>query len=184
MKKGKGNKRMRWHVIAETVGMDTATGVELGVLEGTCSGELLARMGRLELYMVDRWKAYPQDEQDKAPLSRMPQRGQDYFDEMYERAKAVAAKYPERAIIVKGDTARAAEYKRIPDVVDFVFFDARHDKEGLERDIVAWLPKVRKGGALFFHDYGSKNHPDVKSVVDALFSDIKVDADRMAVVRV
>jgi hypothetical protein len=184
MKKGKPGQRMRWNVIADAVGTQPVIGVELGVLEGTCSSNLLRIMPQLQLYMIDRWSAYTQAEIDAAPKSRMPLRPQEYFDEAYNRAKAIATEYGDRAVIIKGESAKAANYKRSPDQVDFVFFDARHDREGLEADIAAWILKVRDGGWLFFHDYNSKNHPDVSAVVDAVFTDIHVDADHMAVVRV
>jgi len=39
--------------------------------------------------------------------------------------------------------------------LDFVFIDAGHTYENVSVDIRAWLPKVRSGGAIGGHDYGS-----------------------------
>lgn len=39
--------------------------------------------------------------------------------------------------------------------LDFVFIDGDHEYDGVMADIRAWLPKVRKGGVIAGHDYGS-----------------------------
>ena len=183
MKTGKPGQRMRWHAVADRVPQDSPiVGVELGVLVGTMSGNLLSLLPYLALYMVDRWSTYTPEEIEAAPRSRMPGRPPEYFNQAFHQAVEVAREYPGRAHIVKADTVEAAE--TIPGSLDFAFVDARHDEEGLRRDIEAWTPKVRIGGWLFFHDYGSKNHPDVKRVVDELFDEVEVDADHVAAVRV
>jgi predicted O-methyltransferase YrrM len=67
--------------------------------------------------------------------------------------------------------------------VDLVFIDADHSAQWVERDLRAWLPKVRPGGIVSGHDYGSKRHPDVKPVVDRFFRDhphpVRVDANKV-----
>jgi predicted O-methyltransferase YrrM len=57
-----------------------------------------------------------------------------------------------------------------PIKVDLVFVDGNHDKNGCASDIRAWIPHIKKGGYMLFHDYGSPNWSDVKVEVDDLMS--------------
>lgn len=51
----------------------------------------------------------------------------------------------------KDSSSAAADYDNKS--VDFVFIDADHSYEGVKKDILAWLPKVKSGGILAGHDY-------------------------------
>lgn len=53
---------------------------------------------------------------------------------------------------------------------DFVFIDADHSYESVKKDIIAWLPKIRKGGIISGHDY-SNNHKGVMKAVNEIFGD-------------
>lgn len=48
--------------------------------------------------------------------------------------------------------------------LDAVFLDASHKYEDIKLDMVAWYPKVKKGGIFAGHDY----HPSWSGVVDAV----------------
>jgi Methyltransferase domain len=48
--------------------------------------------------------------------------------------------------------------------LDFVYIDADHAYESVRRDIAAWWPKVRRGGALAGHDYT----PEIPGVIQAV----------------
>lgn len=37
--------------------------------------------------------------------------------------------------------------------IDFVFIDAGHDYDSIKKDLISWLPKVKKGGVIAGHDY-------------------------------
>jgi hypothetical protein len=52
-------------------------------------------------------------------------------------------------------------------VVSLLFVDADHTKQGVERDIEAWAPKMAPDGVVAFHDYHSERWPDVKPLADA-----------------
>lgn len=175
---------MRWHAVIDRVPHDRPiVGVELGVFQGTLSHALLEALPNLTLFMVDRWQPYTREEIEAAPHSRMPRRPKEYFDLAYQHACRVVDSFPDRSSMLRCDTVAAAEY--VESDVDFVFVDARHDRSGLEADIIAWVPKVVDGGWMFFHDYGSDRvHPDVRKVVDETFTDIEVDEDHVAAVRI
>ena len=53
--------------------------------------------------------------------------------------------------------------------LDFVYIDGLHTYEGVKNDIELYLPKVKKGGYIAGHDYGSKHFPGVKDAVDEHF---------------
>lgn len=78
----------------------------------------------------------------------------------------------------KGNMARAEGYYNVVQMsspeaadmyddgsLDFVWLDGDHSVEGMEKDVPAWLPKIREGGWFGGHDYspGSGNgvHPAV-----------------------
>ncbi len=58
---------------------------------------------------------------------------------------------------------------------DLVFLDANHYYQAVVDDIMAWLPRIRKGGILSGHDYGAPAHPGVKQAVDELLEGITVE---------
>lgn len=51
--------------------------------------------------------------------------------------------------------------------LDFVFIDASHDYDSVKADIKVWLPKIKDGGLLAGHDYGS---PGVSRAVNEAFN--------------
>jgi predicted O-methyltransferase YrrM len=168
--------KRRWHTIIERTPKTRKTiGVELGVLRGKTSCQLLESLPKLTLYMVDRWKTYSREERKPVKKNKIPNAKQKYFDKAYKKTLKVVKPFGDRAIILKTDTVKAVEM--ISGKVDFVFVDARHDYKGIKQDVEAWLPKVKKGGWIIGHDYGNPKHPDVKKYVDEKFPDVEIDED-------
>lgn len=58
------------------------------------------------------------------------------------------------------------------DSIEFVFIDAGHDYDSILRDIIAWYPKVKKGGVISGHDW---HYPDIQRAVKEYFNDINVE---------
>jgi predicted O-methyltransferase YrrM len=52
-------------------------------------------------------------------------------------------------------------------LIDLLFIDGDHAAHALQGDIDGWLPYVRPGGYVLFHDYQSAMWGDVTGVVDA-----------------
>ena len=40
--------------------------------------------------------------------------------------------------------------------IEMLFIDGDHTFEGVQKDIINWAPKVKAGGIICFHDYGSR----------------------------
>lgn len=69
-------------------------------------------------------------------------------------------------INVKRMDSSAAADDYADNSVDFVFIDADHSYEGVKRDILAWLPKVKQGGVFAGHDYW---HPPINAACNDIF---------------
>lgn len=59
----------------------------------------------------------------------------------------------DNVLLIKGDSKDVAIGWDKP--IDLLFIDGDHSYEGVAEDIENWIPKVKKGGMVIFHDYGS-----------------------------
>ena len=50
--------------------------------------------------------------------------------------------------------------------IDAAYIDGDHSYEACARDIELWVPWVKEGGLIFFHDYGTPHTPGVVRAVD------------------
>lgn len=83
------------------------------------------------------------------------------------RANVMQGGFQGMVKFIRGDSANAA--MRVEDESVFaVYLDGNHTRGGVSRDIHAWLPKVKRGGILAGHDYGSPGHEGVKQAVDEI----------------
>ncbi|MET0552419.1 MAG: class I SAM-dependent methyltransferase [Vicinamibacteria bacterium] len=79
----------------------------------------------------------------------------------------VACGCADRVSLIVGDSATAASF--FPDEsLDWVHLDARHDRDGLEADVLAWLPKIARSGWLSGDDHDAVKWPDVVALVGEL----------------
>ena len=58
--------------------------------------------------------------------------------------------------------------------IDILFVDGDHTYDGVKGDIESWLPHVKRGGYIIFHDYQQGKWPDVKKAVDEYMADYQV----------
>lgn len=63
---------------------------------------------------------------------------------------------------------------RWPWPVAMVFVDGDHSQDGVMADARAWLPAIRPGGIIAFHDYGRASLPSVAWGVDAVMGGYEV----------
>jgi predicted O-methyltransferase YrrM len=57
--------------------------------------------------------------------------------------------------------------------IDFCFIDGSHEYEYVKADILAYLPKIKKGGIIAGHDYNNEDWGGVVRAVDEIFGDNK-----------
>lgn len=60
-----------------------------------------------------------------------------------------------------------------PFEIDAVYIDGDHSYEACKSDIELWVPKVKRGGLVFFHDYGTPHTPGVVRAVDEAMGDFE-----------
>jgi len=116
--------------------------LEVGCYTGD-STKIFASSGKVKfVYGVDMWEG-GYDENDYVSFSNM---------EVVERIFDERMKQFENFRKIKLDSVEAS--KLFDDgSLDFVYIDALHSYAGVKKDIVAWKPKIRKGGYIGGHDY-------------------------------
>ncbi len=123
---------------------DLRVGVELGVAAGRHSEYILYRTGVRRLYSIDRW----QHVDGYNDAMNLPQ---NEHDELYEYVSQKLSKFGDRSVVVRQDTTTASDLFE-NESLDFVYVDADHSYEGCKRDLLAWIPKIKKGGFITGHD--------------------------------
>jgi predicted O-methyltransferase YrrM len=125
--------------------------VEIGCYCGRSSSVLglLARSNGADFVTMDNFITPP------------PPGVEDVFAKFTENMEKVGANYK----IMKMPSQEAA--KKYKKAIDFLFVDGSHSYHDLADDINLWVPKVRVGGKIAFHDYHS-SWVGVKMAVDQL----------------
>lgn len=139
---------------------------EIGVYEGSTTSFILRNCpGIKEYWAIDPWVKV----NGKEWGWRFNHRPQETWDGMYHKMCSEMVLFPSLRVLRMENLQVAAMF---PDgYFDFVYIDASHFYEPTLAEIRAWLPKVRKGGWLGGHDYGShnQNHAGVTKAVDEVF---------------
>lgn len=122
-------------------------GAEVGVFDGFTSDALLRKLPGLHLWMVDPWKPY----EGNSVLGNLDQAA---FDRARSHALWWTEHARERRFVLQESSQQAAS-RFAEAALDFVFIDANHLYEHVRNDLRAWWPKLRPGGLLTGHDYGT-----------------------------
>lgn len=138
-------------------------GCEIGVYTGLTSVALLQTFPHLFLFMVDPW-------QSKGLLGSMKRnRSQRYMDNVFNLVVKEVEFAKDRSEIQRIRSV-AGSVKHETKSLDFAFIDANHKYEHAWEDVMAWWPKIKKGGVLMGHDYNGnmekKGLWGVKKAVD------------------
>ena len=117
------------------------TGAEVGVWRGQNAEGLLEWFSQLSLTLVD-------------PYTEPGFRTDISSERAEEEAHSQVHLFGQRANFVKDTSVNAS--KMFPDNhFDFVFIDGNHYYEHVIQDLNSWWPKVKQGGLIMTHDYGS-----------------------------
>jgi len=117
--------------------------VEIGSFSGVSSA--LFALHAKKIHCVDMWSQYVDSGSSSTLLITQEQLNlaESNFDK-------VAAKYNNVVKVKKASLEAAKEFK--DESLDMVYIDSAHDFKTVNEDIVAWLPKVKKGGIVAGHD--------------------------------
>jgi len=136
--------------------------VEIGVDEGLSSFAAfkLAKPGviRIGIDINDPGEAFTETE-GKVSIGR-----RDFF----QQEKMVGLGI--NGFFVHGDANMFAKLFHEP-FVNLLFIDGFHGYDDVKKNVDNWLPLVKKGGTILFHDYLDPNSDGVKPVVDETFGD-------------
>ena len=125
--------------------------VEVGSFKGRSSAymavEIINSQKQIKFDCVDTWQGSEEHQQGREAQDA-DVIAHTLFDRFLENMAPVQGFY--NAIRMHSVQA-AATYA--DDSLDMVFLDAGHDYASVTEDILAWLPKVKKGGILCGHDW-------------------------------
>lgn len=82
------------------------------------------------------------------------------------RKHTVDVLFPQFPNIILLEMSTQAAALQLNKVIDFLFIDADHQDDSIWRDCASWLPRVRSGGIVAFHDYFNPDFPSVARRVD------------------
>ena len=116
------------------------SGAEIGVRDGRNARSLYKLTKPISLFLADSYK----EEGTSTELQ------DGYFQKVSEWTKN------KRALILRLDSTMAA---RVFPELDWIYIDADHTD--LFRDLVQWVPKIRRGGVMMGDDYNQPDYPEV-----------------------
>lgn len=129
-------------------------GAEIGVLQALNARHLLHQRPDLTLHLVDPWAPQDPSGSYRASGDYQSRWTEVKWDEIHRRALNHVLPYRDRVNILRGLSHEMAT--QVEDgSLDFVFIDGDHSLEGVQKDLETWFPKLREGGFLCGHDYGS-----------------------------
>lgn len=96
----------------------------------------------------------------------------DILDCVAERGNMDLAGFGGRLTQIVGDSKMMGRKFHHP--IDFLFIDGDHSYQAVQADIQVWLPKVKVGGLVGFHDYREDFFPGVVQAVDEYMGDYEL----------
>ena len=150
--------------LIEREGLGTGSIAEIGVFWGETTFYLLDRFPDLDIFGIDLWEEVTWgDKSDEGFRTYEDFPLESYYKGICE--KQILPKYQGRLTVIRADSVDATN-TIFDKALDLVFIDGDHTAGGVERDVLAWLPKIKKGGWITGHDV---HMPGVKEVVERFF---------------
>jgi hypothetical protein len=170
----------RWDAILRRIpGKGLFYIVEIGVLRGLTSRNILEARKNVFLYMVDPWEASKPGARYYESGDKNGQKTQFDHDKDMRTALHIARIYGGNKVEVIRKRSLDAVKEFVPGSIDFVFIDGDHSEEGVSEDIAAWRSMIRKDGWIGGHDYDHPDFPGVKKAVDEAFpSGVQLASER------
>jgi hypothetical protein len=141
--------------------------VELGVLEGFFSKEILTSTNIKKLYLIDPWVYTGSfwSLSNKISTENLSfERGQDIVDRVYQ-AVVKDFENDDRVIIIRKGQEEAIN--DIPESIDWLYYDSLHDYQPLLETLEQYLPKMSIGGYMGGNSY-SRNEKERAAVNEFL----------------
>jgi predicted O-methyltransferase YrrM len=146
--------------------------VEVGCLAGK-SGSLLASVARengFKLYLIDNWA--DGNDANGIPFKKM------FWDKMSELDLITSFTFIELPSV---EAAR----QFADNSISVLHLDANHTYEPSKADLKAWVPKLKHGGTMCFHDYMNDVFVDgIKKAVDEAGLEMIIVTNSLGVLRV
>jgi predicted O-methyltransferase YrrM len=143
------------------------TFVEIGCLYGKSTIYMAKRLQQLGkdvvFFAIDKFVVDEESEDYLQAQITTPK----YFDIFIQNLELAGVR--DMVIPVMGDSAGEAAY-HFDKSVRAIMFDGDHSYEGLQRDLVAWMPKMRDDAIITGDDYEHPGFPGLKKAVDEYFS--------------
>lgn len=140
-------------------------GVELGVLYGDFSKQILEIICPKKLVLVDPYETA--GEQYSNGLTSAYSSNVDYENVLLRFRNEISR---EQVMVVKEYSYEAV--KRYPDnFIDFIYIDASHLYQDVKRDLSDWLPKLKEDGFMCLHDYAHIEDFGVIKATDEFMND-------------
>lgn len=167
----------RWDFLAGMMNeLGFKTFVEIGCKEGRTTGHILKTVPESHVVAIDPWIVQESNGDPKRETYKdwdFAKIESDFWENVGENK--------DRCRMLRMTSNEAA--LEVGDDVDLVFIDALHDYPSVMQDIATWLPKVRLGGVVAFHDFNHKWPSVQRAIADSLdLMDVGVGTDSVAFV--
>jgi hypothetical protein len=138
----------RYEVLRPFVQQAQGTAVEIGTFKGDFADYFLRESPNSYLFCVDPYKRFDEG----IYKDNINSHSQEQYDAIYEqtqqRLNAVAPARFQMKRMLSVDAAPS-----FPDgSVNFLYIDGNHDYKHVTEDLVAWIPKIAKGGLVVGDD--------------------------------